>query len=239
MATLVSEIVVQAFREGNFVAVGETTTQEELMEAVPRLNNLISALFGIELGEGFRDWYVPSEWDPAAPLRFPLTPTGTGAAAAEPWAYPAPNVRLLVKIDEPMTVYFPSTPSDGARMSYVDAGSSADITIDGNGRLIEGAATLTEEPADLSGRKWLYRADLANWIKLGVLSASDEVPLPEEFDDLLVCGLTIRLAPRFSVPVDETIKQRYVDMLDRLKKRYKQTERMPSSIELRSMFREI
>lgn len=233
MSTLVSEIIVQAFREGNFIAVGESTTAEELVEAIPRLNNYISALFGIELGEAYRDWYAPSAYDPAAPLRFPLTPTGTGAVSTEPWVYPPANARLLVRFTSPQTLYFPAMPSDGARMALVDVGATADVTLSGNGRRIEGVASLTAPPAELSGRKWLYRADLGNWLRLTTLMANDPVPLPPEFDDLLVCGLAMRLAPRFGVEIDATIAGRHEDMLGRLKKRYKQSERMPSTMEMR------
>jgi len=238
VSTLVSEIVVQAFREGNFVAVGETTTQEELAEAVPRLNNFISSLFGIELGEGYRDWYAPSAHVPEAPLRHPLTPLTDGMSAL-PWSYPVANVRLLTSITAPTAIFFPGHPNDGARMALVDVGSTAPITLSGNGRRIEGAVTLTGPAETLSGRKWLYRADLGNWLRLTKLQASDPVPLPEEFDDLLVCGLAMRLAPRFGVQIDPMIAERFGDMLSRLKKRYKQSESMPSSMELRSMFREI
>jgi len=237
MPTLVSEIIVQAFREGNFIAVGESTTAEELVEAIPRLNNYISALLGIELGEQYRDWYAPTEHNPVAPLRFPLTPTGTGETSAEPWAYPPPNVRLLVLTTAPTTLYFPAMPSDGARMALVDVGSLADVTLNGNGRRIEDAASITAAPEDLNGRKWLYRADLGNWMRLNVLGANDPVPLPPEFDDLLVTGLAIRLAPRFGVQMDPTIVARNDDMLSRLKKRYKQSEHMPSSLEMRNLLR--
>lgn len=245
MSTQVAEIIVQSFREGNFIPVGQTTTAEELVEAVPRLNSFLRSLLGIELGEQYRDWYVPSVWDPAAPLRFPLTPSGDGAVSAEPWAYPPANVRLITRITADKTLFFPAFPSDGARMAYVDVGSSGTITLSGNGRLIEGKQSLSGLPADgdiipeLSGRKWLYRADLGNWIRLQTLGPDDEVPLPEEFDDLLVTGLVIRLAPRFGVEIHESVVARHGDMLDRLKKRYKQSEKIPSSAELRQVFREI
>lgn len=245
MSTAVSEIVVQAFREGNYTAVGEETTAEEMQEAIPRLRNYISALLGIEVGEPLRDFYVPHAWDPAAPLRYPLTPTGTGATSAEPWAYPHANARLLVKVDAVRTLYFPAYPHDGARMAYVDVGSTAAVTLNGNGRLIEGQASISgdpaagEIPADLDGRTWLYRADLGNWILLGILVAIDEVPLPVEFDDLLVTGLCMRLAPRFGQQPDATIVARNQDMVSRLAKRYKQSESMPTSSELRSIIREI
>lgn len=237
MSTLVSEIIVQAFREGNFIAVGESTTAEELAEAVPKLNNFLNSLFGIELGEQFRDWYAPSEYDPVVPLRFPLTPTGTGETNAEPWAYPPPNVRLVVVSATAITLYFPAMPNDGARMALVDVGSLADVTLSGNGRKIEGVTSLTAPPAELNGRKWLYRADLGNWVRLNVLAAGDAVPLPPEFDDLLICGLAIRMAPRFGVTISQTTVECYTDMLARLKKRYKQSERMPTAMEMRGMMR--
>jgi hypothetical protein len=237
MSTLVSEIIVQAFREGNFIAVGESTTAEELAEAVPKLNNFLNSLFGIELGEQYRDWYAPSENDPVAPLRFPLTPTGTGEMSAEPWAYPPPNVRLVVSFTTASTLYLPAMPNDGARMALVDVGSLGDVTLDGNGRKIEGASLLTLPAADLNGRKWLYRADLGNWLRLNTLAAGDPVPLPPEFDELLVCGLAIRLAPRFGVTIAQTTAECYTDMLGRLKKRYKQSERMPTAMEMRGMMR--
>jgi hypothetical protein len=240
MGTLVSEIVVQAFREGNYTAVGESTTAEEMAEAVPRLRNLLSSLLGIELGEQYRDWYVPQEHNPAAPLRYPLTPTGTGETSSEPWAYPPANSRLVVKITDAKTVYFPAYPNDGARMALIDTGSTGAITLHGNGRLIEGVASMTAggPVTQYSGRKWLYRADLANWIRIDQpLTSASELPLPEEFDDLLVTGLAIRLAPRFQVKVDEVIGARFEDMLGRLKKRYKQSEKMPSAQELRQVFR--
>ncbi len=238
MSTEVREIIVQAFRDGNFVAVGEGTTAEELLEAVPRLNNFISSLFGIELGEALREWYAPQSWNPAAPLRYPLTPDGSGATSADPWIYPPANVRLLVKIADPRTIYFPASPNDGARMAYADAGSTGALTLHGNGRMIEGAASLLMNPATMNGRKWLYRADLGNWIELRRLASMDAVPLPEEFDDLLVTGLIIRLASRYQTPADPTVIERHGDMLGRLKKRYKQSERMPSTMDLRSMFPE-
>lgn len=230
MAT-VSEIIVQAYREGNFIAVGEVPTADEVAEAVPRLNSFIASLFGIELGEVLHDWYAPNENEPAAPLRRPLTPSGAGEAAGPFWIYPPPNARLLLALTEGRAIYFPAAPSDGARMALVDVGSTAEVTLSGNGRKIEGAATLTATPAALSERTWLYRADLGDWVRLKTLVEVDVPPLPDTFDDLLICGLTIRLAPRFGVVTAAETAQRYVDMLGHLKKRYKQEVPMPNSAE--------
>ena len=242
--TLMSEIIVQAFREGNFVSLGEDTTTEELAEAVPRLRNLINAVIGFELGELQRDWYVPQEHDPEAPIRFPLTPSGLGTTSASPYQYPPSNVRLLVKLTSSRTLYLPAHPFDGARISYLDMGSTvtADTTIDGNGRLIESAATIVTDldavtPVTFHGRTWFYRADLGDWIRFTDLQSTDTVPTPPEFDQLWITGLAISLAPRFQIQIQDQVKSTYMDMLARLKKRYKQSERLPSAVEMRQLFR--
>ena len=127
----------------------------------------------------------------------------------------------------------------------MDQFSTAPVTLHGNGRRIEGASQLVGlpenggVPATLHGRSWLYRADLGDWIRLEVLGTDSRVPLPPEFEDLLVCGLALRLAPRFGTTPDPLIAARHTDMLDRLKKRYKQSERLPSTMELRQHMREI
>lgn len=226
-------IIGDAFREGNFVAVGETPTAEELTEALSRLNGYLSALFGFEAGEWLRDWFAPTTGAVSGiPLRSPRTPDGSAAQSSLDWTYPPPNSRIMLGIAEPATIYFPAQPSDGARMSCVSVGSTGLLTIHGNGRLVENAVSITEVTAgDFSGRNWLYRADLGGWILLKKIAAdTEEVPLPEEFDDLLITGLAIRLAPRMGVKnIDAAIIGRHESMLKRLRLRYRQTEGMPIS----------
>ena len=229
-----AEIIQDAFREGNFIALGEVPQAAEITEALPRLRSLIDSLFGFEIGEAYTDFYVPSELVVTAPLRRPLSPTAdvTGVAQADLWKYPPPNSRLVVKTTTARTVYLPANPNDGARIQLVNVGSTAalNFTLDGNGHLIENGVSLTDTFTNLHGRKWFYRADLGDWVRLDSIAAeADIIPLPEEFDDLLVCGLAMRLAPRFQVPIAEETSSRYGDMLKRLKKRYRQTAPMPNS----------
>jgi len=234
---LVSDIILQAFRASNYIAIGEVPTMQETDEALPVFRNLLSSLFGFEIGEQLRDWFAPSNYQPVAPLRVPPTPTGINDPHWESWAFPPSNSRLIVNFSAATTLYFPAEPSDGARMAYViNPASPGVVTLNGNGRKIEGAATVVA----VDSRKWMYRADLADWIRIDtVIDASDTAPLPEEFDDLLVCGLAMRLAPRFQVQADGVIVARFTDMLGRLKKRYKQTEAQPSNPELQQIIREI
>ena len=237
MGTTAGEIIVQAFREPNFTPIGHTSTAEEMTESIPRLNNVLFALFGKELGEEFRDWPVPTAWPVAQEQRHPLTPL-TETTSTTPWAYPPQNMRILLSITDPRTIYFPAYPSDGAQMMLVDVGSTNNPTLNGSGRMIEGALTLTATPAALNGRRWFYRADLSNWVKLEkIVDANTQLPLPEEFDDLFVTGLAIRLAPRFGIEIAPSIAERHADMLARITARYKESARPKSAAELRALLR--
>lgn len=227
-----AQIITAAFREGNFIAVGETPTAEEIAEALPRLQNLIDSLFGVEIGESYRDFFIPSEFVVAAPLRSPLSPaSSTTATAADLWKYPPPNSRMIVKATSAYTLQLPANPSDGARLMFLNIGSAAvNITLNGNGHLIENAASLTDTVANLHSRKWFYRADLGDWVRIEALAdETANMPLPVEFDDYFICGLAIRFAPRFQVSIAEETASRFNDVRKRLKSRYRQSEGMPVS----------
>jgi hypothetical protein len=229
------EIISQAFREPNLTPIGHVTTAAEIADALPRLNNLLFALFGVEIGGEYRNWHVLTVWTSAQEQRHPLTPL-TDTTSTAPWAYPPENSRLLVTISSARTIYFPALPSDGARMMFRDIGSSANPTLHGSGQLIEGGLTLTDTPVNLDGAEWLYRGDLGGWIRLSPISAAGSVmPLPTEFDDFFVTGLATRLAPRFGIaPAAETVA-RYDEMRSRILSRYK--DRVRSAAELRSLIR--
>lgn len=211
--TTASEIITQAFREGNIVAVGQSPTTAEVNEALPRLNNVVSSLIGYEIGEYLHDWPIP---DPS-PEERPYY----RIRHIHERDIPPVNSRILLDIASPKTVYFPAYPSDGSRMSAVDVGMSAALTIDGNSRLIEGAQTLSVAAADLP-KNWFYRADLSDWKPIKKLVEADEMPLPEEFDDLFVTALLVRLAPRFGVSVPQGTGSAFRRMLSQAKARYKQ-----------------
>lgn len=225
MDTKAGEIIVQAFSEGGFKPRGNSSIAEEMQEALPVLNSLLFSLVGVELGEQYRDWPVPPNRRSPVPSRYPLGPIDETPDRCV-WANPPINSRILAANDTDVTVYFPANPRDGARMAYADVGANACITMDGNGRLIQGLPTIQGAGGSV---RWLYRSDLGNWICLHKLEIKDEVPLPQEFDDLLITGLVTRLSPRFGAEVSPWIADRYRDMLSRLKKRYRQTEAMPAA----------
>lgn len=220
--TTATELITQALRESNVIPIGTAPSTAQLNEALPRLNNYIESLFGTKLGEFFfMDWPVPPRQTSPVNARYPLAPADT-KLPRNVWPYLPNNVRIVASPTEATTIYLPRKPNDGARIGLADVGSTADLTIDANGRYIEGVAVLTLTPADDAPREWFYRADLGTWQRRAPLALTDESPFPAEFDDLLVTGLAIRLGPRFGKrPPQETAitNQR---MERRLKQRYKQ-----------------
>lgn len=76
------------------------------------------------------------------------------------------------------------------------------LTIDGNGRPIEGAASVL---LNVNGtfREWFYRADLAAWVKLSSLDVDDDNPFPAAYDTMFIISLAMRLNPRYGRTLDE------------------------------------
>lgn len=224
--TTAQTIIQQALREGNLIPVGVTPTAVQLSEGLDRLNNLIDGLFGNEVGEPLFEWPVPPPQQ-TSPVnaRWPLTPgvPFEQRRMGDAWPYPPCNVRLMASNSGPETVYLQHMPNDGARVGYTAVGASDMLTLDGNGRRIDGAPTYVVDPTDQGGiRLWFYRGDLGQWIEIKTLALTDESPLPKEFDDFLITGLCIRLSSRYgNDPRDGTVKT-YTDQLRKLQARYRQ-----------------
>lgn len=226
MDTAAGEIIAQAFREGGFLDGKHDNAPEELIEALPKLNNLLFSLVGVELGERYQDWPIPGTDESLAQIRQQGFMQEGYAVRGRAWQNPPANRRLMVSNSDAAEVYFPCNPMDGARMAYIDVGASANVTLYGNGRLIQGLPSITGKAGR---RRWFYRADQGNWVCLARLSSvNSRLPLPSEFDDLFVSGLIIRLAPQYGKSAAAEVGARYADMLDRLKKRYWQTESISS-----------
>jgi hypothetical protein len=116
------------------------------------------------------------------------------------------SVTLTISDDEPsarlaaaggITITLPEQPVDGARVQVIDVGlafAGAPVTLSPNGWLIEGAtANLTLNTAGLN-RAWMFRPDLAAWVRAAPLLIDDVLPFPEEFD----AGMALLLAQRLA-----------------------------------------
>lgn len=231
--TTATENVQESYREGNLIAVGQAVSTAQITEGLAKLNNLLKSAFGFLLGESLTDWQVPAvQRSGSVAANPPMYPGSQGGLVTFNNAYPAPNSRLVWD-GSAQTIYFPETPHDGARMAFVKssgaaASGSGTLTLNGNGRTIEGANTYTSDGTTVTSRAWMYRADTANWVALVTLTADDDLPFPEEFDDLWSCGVAIRLSPRYGKQVGEGTVATYRRLLTTLKARYRQPTPQPS-----------
>lgn len=224
--TTATDFIKEALREGNLIPVGTTPTAAQLAEGLTRFNNVLSGLFGNEVGEPLFEWPVPPPQQTSpVDARWPLYPglSAEQMRSSDVYPYPPGNVRLMASNTTVMTVYLQHLPNDGARLGYTAVGASAFLTLDGNGRRIDGAAQASIDPTDQGGAQlWFYRGDLGQWISIRPLTLTGGSPFPAEFDDFLITALAIRMSPLYgNDPRSGTVKT-YTDMLRKLKARYRQ-----------------
>lgn len=227
--TLISQIISDAFRQDNILGVGAVPTTPEQTEALGLLNNIVLQMVGSELGELVYDWQVP----PAATAPYrredPRDPYGDNAIPAT-YPYPPANVRLVTQIAAATTVYMPQYPSDGARITLADTGStSTALTIDANGRKIEGAAALAFDPVATPQASWFYRADLGDWVRCSALTLSSNSPFPDRYDMLLVTALSMWLCPRNGREPSAVTVKFNGDLLTKFRAQYKQYVPTPAT----------
>lgn len=218
--TTASTIIKDALRESNLVAISATPTALETVEALSLLNRYIRWLF-IRQKLPVVDYGIANV----------DTPNYQFDKSAEIDAVYAPqNLRLNLNLSASKTVNLDPNPQDGARFAVVDTSSnlaSYPLTLNGNGRTIEGGTSATLNTNGLI-REWFYRSDTGNWAAMTTLVAADGSPFPEEFDDLLVIGLAMRLNPRNGVQIDPQSIQTYKDNLVSFRARYFQNKEMAS-----------
>lgn len=195
--TTARDIVVGAFREGNLVPVGSEPTEAEIGEGLSRFNNLLVSFFGVEIGESLSDWEFPNTHRGRLYTPETYSPGDLHHHRADSVSPTCPNPNTRILVLGAGTVNLPEKPTDGARMA-VAVLAPVEVTFDAGNRMIEGVPALTLPPEQGVQREWFYRADLGDWIRIQPLGEDDESPLPAIFDDFLIAGLAIRLAPRYS-----------------------------------------
>lgn len=195
--TLVSSIITDAFREGNILPLGRTPNANQSTEALRLLNALFSAIYGDEAGESLQDWPLGNygRESPAYDLGY----------TEHRIDHPTINRRLIAVNETAKTIYLTLRPQDGSRMGIADPFgrlSTVPVTLDANGRTIEGGLTLLLNTNGLF-REWFYRADLGNWMRLTGVALGDEMPFPSDFDNFFMTLLALRLNPRYGRTMDE------------------------------------
>ena len=180
--TLASEAIQRAYRESNIIAAGASANTNQAAEGLVLLNSIHAATLGYAAGEELSDISIGGEYDES------------GAFGD----YLPPNARLALNLTAARTLNLHPRPHEGQRIAIADAGANLatyNLTLDGNGRRIETAATVVLSTNSLA-RQWFYRADTGNWQRLGDMVSGDTLPFPSEFDDYFIILLAMRLNPR-------------------------------------------
>jgi len=97
--TTVRTIVNDAFRLGNLVAIGASSTDAEAVEALRYLNRLVKSVFGAEAGENYTAIPIGSD-NISRPSGYPWYDT----VPDEDWFVPT-NVRLVSNLDVSLNLY--------------------------------------------------------------------------------------------------------------------------------------
>lgn len=195
--TLVSSIITDAFRESNIIPLGRTPNDSQVTEALRLYNALLKGIYGSDAGENFQDWPLGNFGRESGGWNIPYSDWRIN--------HPTINQRLIALNEAAATVYFTIHPQDGSRMAVVDPFgrlAAFPITIDANGRTIDGNLLLVLNTPNFSG-EWFYRADLGGWVKLANLLATDENPFPEDFDMFFSIMLAMRINPRNGRTLDD------------------------------------
>lgn len=220
--TTLRKTIENAFRESGIIAADETPDANQTAEALDRLNRLIKSLFGNEFGENLLSVNYGTSGI--------VNPYGLAEDDSDniDSIYVPTNTRLILNINTGATLYLPPNPKDGARFGIVDNGgtlATSNVIINGNGRRVEDAASVVLNTNSLK-REWFYRADLANWVRVTDLDIGNELPWPEEFDDLLVTLLAFRLNPRYGAETSQNLVTILSEMRKKFRARYQQTKEM-------------
>lgn len=225
--TTAYQIIVDAYRQSNLIGLGVEPTVKQEDEALRYLNRIVKSVFGNEVGD---------------PLEgFPIGRNNINRPSGYPWWDTVPdnewfvpkNIRVNLNLDQTgVNLYLHPSPDDGSRFAAVDASNnlaSFPVTVHGNGALIDGAPSVVLNTNGFDA-EWMYRADLAEWVKYAPLTLFDPFPFPEEFDDYFIILLAFRLNPAYERQLD----QQSATMLQRGKTqiRARYTQSIPTRSEL-------
>lgn len=218
MSTLVTSIIADALRETNLIPLGVTPTAAQQTEAFGKLLTVVASVLGNEMGENLTP--------------FPLGTLDIQSPAGFPWwsnqlpgnLFVQTNLRVMCNLTGAGFLNLHPMPHDGARMAIVDVASNFainELTIFGNGRLIEGQTEMTYN-TNGETREWMYRGDLGNWVVVSPITIDGVMPWGPEFDDLFIIRLAMRLNPRYGQTMHPASMQTLKEVQSKFSARYAQ-----------------
>lgn len=213
--TFTPAIISQAYRESNITAIGTALTTSQSSEGLECLKTIVSGVYGFEAGDPLMDWPIGVEGI-----------VDTIVWMEQQWTYPPANVRFIAACDTAQEIYLLPNPSNGARVAMIDPLNrlaAAPITLNANGRAIEGAATVTLNTNGIL-RMWMYRSDRGEWVRLSDLTGDpgEVFPFPPEFDTYFITRLAMRLNPRYGRSLSDESKAALTEIEGKLESWYQQ-----------------
>jgi hypothetical protein len=222
--TTVRTIIKDAYRESNLIPEEQELTAAQFTEGLRILNRLVQSVTYNELGDPLT---TVNMGDNNVQVDQYMT-TEVHEQFVEDYYVPA-NSRLVLNLENPLTVNLHPRPNDGTFFEVIDASnnlSTNNLTIVGNGRRIEDAASITLN-VDGTADTWFYRNDTSNWHKITSLASGDDFPFPEAFDDMFIIALAMRLAPRNGAALTGETIEAFRRSRSQFRARYKQKTEMP------------
>lgn len=218
--TTVSSIITDAYRENNIIPSVSSPTAVQTAEALRRLNVILISTVGNEAGDNLTEYNIDGDFDQAGLVN----------------SWVPDNSRLMLNLEGARTFDLDPYPKEGQRVAIVDvAGNLAtyNLVLNGNGRRIEDAASVTLSTDDLV-RQWLYRSD-AGWVRISELTDSDSMPFPIEFDDYFITMLAVRLLPKYGQSLPAETMEALRRSRSQLRSRYRFSREIMSDVNPRGM----
>lgn len=225
--TTIAQIITDAYQTNNLIAINVIPTADEQAKGLRALNRIFRGLLGNEMGDRLKPLNVGTNNVTRNPYE-----TSYDLLTA-PYFIPL-NARLVLNLNSAGTFYLPTVPEDGSRFAVQDKSgnlSTFPATVLANGNTIENATQLVLN-TDNYNQEWFYRADLGDWQKVSNLALSDTFPFPEEFEELFISLLALRIDPAEGVPLDDQIGYILKEVNRKFKSRYRQKIEQPSELGL-------
>lgn len=217
--TTVTQIITDAFRQSNLIALGVSPTTAQQDEALRYLQRIVKSVFGNEAGEQLSAFPIGSK-SISRPSGYPFW----DGIPDQDWYVPK-NTRVMLNLTYSVPLYLTPQPDDGTRFAVIDVSNNLEtypVVLHGNGALIEGQ---TQTTLNINGfdAEWFYRADLGEWKRYAPITLIDTFPFPEEFDDFFITMLALRLNPAYGATIDDQSQLVLNRARSQLRSRYTQS----------------
>jgi hypothetical protein len=223
--TTVSDIILDAYRESNLIPVSTTPTVAEQTEGLRLLNRIFLSAIGNKAGDRLQPFPFGRN-----NVAFPTSYDIDSYIYTSNWFVPL-NKQLVLNLTEPKTIRLHPYPQDGSKFGVVDVSENLatfPLTIEGNGRNIDGSPTITLNTDGLK-KNWFFKQDLGGWVEIpDTLAANDPWFFPKEFDDMFITLLAMRLNPRHGQNMSVESAQALKTAQSEFKARYGQERNVTS-----------